>query len=266
MVGRPAAPMSLARAAGISSCAPASALQYFENRRLDPTDDVWPVTSTILPGPQAAQNYNMGDGGSQDNAGLLALLQRRAKKVLWIANCYRSLSTTYDYDNATPETFDPDAAGVVEQLYDKFGYGYNKKNLFYANNKVFSKDLLLPLVKQLVELKNKGKPAVVRASFDVHANSYWGIEGGSTVEILLVYLEKVTSFEQRLPACTQAELAKGENGLFPKFPIYKTGVHLPACQVNLLAAQGEYSVMENADLFRDFLRGGTVTIPALGRA
>merc|ERR1712048_1226779 len=239
---------------------------YFEKVPLDLKAEVWPITSSTFPRHQKARTYSVGDGGTQDNAGLLALLQRKAEKVLWVANSYRGLKEDYDYESATPETFDPDAAGVVEQLYDKFGYGYNTKDFYYANNQVFSKALLLPLVKQLVDLKNEGKPAVIRASFEVHPNSYWGIEGGSTVEILLVYLEKVNGFEQSLPACTQAELARGESGLFPKFPIYKTSVSLPACQVNLLAAQGEYSVMENADLFRDFLRGRPVTIPALGGA
>jgi len=249
-------PLSLCKAAGISSAAPASTLQKFQNAaKLDPKSEVWPVTSTTFPGPQAAQTHNLGDGGSQDNSGLLALLQRGGKKVVWIANCYRGLSTTYDYDNATVETFDPDAAGVVEQLYDKFGYGYNTSSYYYANNQVFSKNQLLPLVRRLVDLKQRGKPAIVRAHFELQANSYWGIEGGPTVEILLVYLEKVADFEKSLPPDTKAELAKGEEGLFPNFPLYKTGVGLPACDVNLLAAQGEYCVKENMNMFRSFLQG-----------
>mmetsp|Transcript_107116 Transcript_107116/g.301460 ORF Transcript_107116/g.301460 Transcript_107116/m.301460 type:complete len:540 (-) Transcript_107116:104-1723(-) len=247
-------PMTLARAAAISSIAPASTLQYTKGERFVPIGEVWPVTSTILPGPQGARTYNFSDGGDQDNSGLLALLQRGASKVIWIANSYRSLSTTYDFSNATPETFDPVAASVVEQLYDKFGYGYNTDSLYYGNNQVFSQDLLLPLVKKIVALKNAGKPAVVTARYELQANSYWGIQGGSKIEILLVYLEKVADFENMLPPDTQADLARGDEGSFPNYPILKTSITTSACNVNLLAAQGEYSVMQNAEMFREFVK------------
>lgn len=252
-VGRPAAPMSLARAAGISSAAMASGVQYFDDIPLDLKAEVWPITSSTFPKHQKARTYNVGDGGTQDNAGLLALLQRQADKIVWIANSYRGLNQNYDYENATPETFDPEAAGVVDQLYDKFGYGYETGIVFYSNNTVFPKGELLPSVKQLVALKKAGKPAIVPVSLRVLPNSFWGIKGWQTVEILLVYLDTVTEFEQSLPADTQAELAREGSGLFPKFSTYQTGVSLSACQVNLLAAQSEYSVMQNETLFRKFL-------------
>merc|ERR1712187_752829 len=63
---------------------------------------------------------------------------------------------------------------------------------------------------------------------------------------MLVYLEKSSNFEQSLPDDTRSELMKGAHGKFAKFPMYDTAIgDLRACQINLLAAQAEYSLREN---------------------
>lgn len=86
------------------------------------------------------------------------------------------------------------------------------------------------------------------------------IVGGDYVELVLVYLDKVTDFEGALPKDTQDELAKGEAGSFPNFPhLATTGlkkgdpISYDNRHVNLLAAQLEYAVKQGADLIRDVL-------------
>jgi len=247
-VGAPCLSMSLCQAAGISSDSPASELQLLPGLGdlLTPKVTYWPVTSEQVPTAQAAARFDAGDGGVLENAGLLALLQRGAKKAIWVANSYRGLNSDYDLAAATAENFDPDKAGVIEQLYDKFGYGYQNKEYYYSNNQVFEKEALLPLVQQIVALKKDGQPAVIRASFEVLPNTWWGIKGGNTVEIFLIYLERVADFEDLLPLDTQKELAKGDDGRFPGYPTYKTSLaDLRPCQVNLLAAQAEFCVRSN---------------------
>lgn len=175
------------------------------------------------------------------------------KKVIWVASAYRGLNPDYDFTAATVEGFDPDKAGVVEELYDKFGYGYATESLYYSHNQVFKKESLLPVVKTIAACKSKGKPAVLRVTLDVMQNTWWGIEGGRSLEVLIIYLEKVADFEDSLPSDTQHELAKGWRGSLPDYPIYETGLgKLTACQVNLLAAQGEYCVRESNGDFMDF--------------
>merc|ERR1712048_437116 len=132
--------------------------------------------SAEFPSSQPAAWFNAGDGGSLENSGLLALLQRGARKVIMIESSYRGLNPDYNLAAASVETFDPDEAGVTEALYDKFGYGYATANLFYSHNQVFAKDELLPIVRQIAALKKSGKPAVVSASLEVVSNSWWGIE------------------------------------------------------------------------------------------
>ena len=166
---------------GISSYAPASAFStrvitswWLNIRKL-----YWPISTR-----QAAEDFQLGDGGAIDNSGLLPLLQRQAKKVIWIATSYRALSSSYDFQNAswlyesasriheaavfgiltslnessmlgltclvvsspskdvwtdfeaTQDSFDPDAAGLIDQLSSAFGYGIDKKDegFFYSNN------------------------------------------------------------------------------------------------------------------------------------
>ena len=81
-VPKPADTFSLPEAVGISSYAPAGG---FGNRRLTAwwwniRKKYWPITSDVASTPQEERYYSFGDGGNVDNAGLLPLLQRRAKK------------------------------------------------------------------------------------------------------------------------------------------------------------------------------------------
>merc|ERR1712107_635843 len=93
-----------------------------------------------------------------------------------------------------------------------------------------------------------------------------GVQGGSEVEILLIYLETAQNFKDSLPNDTQAQIARGDEGPFPNYPIYSTGVTLSASQVNLLAAQGEYSVMQNVDMVKHFLGPNRFTGKHMGEA
>lgn len=248
-------PMSLCQAAGISSDEAGSLLQLsaIAGRYVTPSIHYWPVTSEEFPAAQPAAWFNASDGGNLENSGLLALLQRGAKKVIMVASSYRGLNPDYDISAATVESFDPVQACVTEDLFDKFGYGYDTKNNYYSHNQVFLKEKLLHVVKEIASLKKQGRPAVVRAQLEVVENRWWGIMGGRSVDLLIIYLEKVADFEEALPADTQHELSKGKDGSLSGYPILSTGLSdMKACQVNLLAAQGEYCVRESRDEIKQF--------------
>ncbi|CAK0898703.1 unnamed protein product [Prorocentrum cordatum] len=258
-------PMSLAAAVGISSFAVGGVLEGSAvlGKSLNPQALDWPVLDpSVQPGPQSALRYEYGDGGIVDNSGLLALLQRGARKVVWIASSHVELSTSYDFAGATPATFDPDAADVTQQLSTLFGYPYNTLGSHQAHNQVFSKDRLLDVVRRLANLRDEGKPAVCSFNCEVLPHAWWGISGGFEVDVLLIYLTSTSNFEAALPGDTNAELAKKTYGAFANFPIYRTvgnngmaanELGLTGCQTNFTAAQGEYSVSQNADVFRQFL-------------
>jgi len=182
--------------------------------------------------------------------------------VIYIATSYRALSTTYDFETVTQEDFDPDAALVVDQLFSLFGYGMDDQTqgFFNSHNQVFQKAALLPIVQKIAGLKKQGKPAVIRETLEVLPNKYWGIKGGYNMTLVLIYLETVQDFQDQLPAETRQEIARGSEGAFANFPIYHTNnnnglntLDLTAAQVNLLAAQAEYSVMQNEGLIKQFM-------------
>lgn len=166
-VGEPEAPWALPYAVGTSSWAPGG----MENASHIAGDignirsKYWPVTSPILPKPQAATTYELGDGGLIDNSGMMALLQRKAPKIVWVASCFTSFSTSYDWANATPENFNPASAGVVDQLYVLFGYNTTSEGYYYANDQVFDQSLCFETCKELHDLQLAGKPVIAIISY-----------------------------------------------------------------------------------------------------
>jgi len=256
-VGAPKKSFSLSEAVGISSFFPGAALgmsrigqAYAGIQRT-----YWPVASETFPGPVSDIQYSLGDGGALDNSGLLALLQRKAERVIWIASSFQPLNDAYDFQTASQETFDPRGAGVIDQVFSAFGFGVNGDNFWYENNQVFKKKELLGVARKMAALKAAGKPIVVKETLEVLPNDYWGIIGGYSVSVVLIYLEEVRDFQSQLPQETQDELARGAQGPFRNFPIYETEgqLDLSPAQVNLLAAQGEYTVRQNAELFEELL-------------
>eukprot|EP00435_Cladocopium_sp_Y103_P014189 s4941_g3.t1 len=122
-----------------------------------------------------------------------------------------------------------------------------------ANDQVFDQSLCLETCKELRDLQLAGKPAVLKKKFTVLQNNWWGILGGWEVEWVVLYLAKSTNFESQLPEETQSKINEGDSGPFANFPIYKTemqngvgdAIGLTTEQVNLLAAQGEWSVYQH---------------------
>jgi len=218
------------------------------------------VTSAQQPGPRQTITYQLGDGASIENTGLLALLQRRVPKIAMVINTDVPLSTDVDFCNVASD-YDPSGT-VSSALADKFGFPTvsSMSGLFWARNQVFSKSDFLPLLCELGTLRKAGRPLVSRHQLPVQPNAWWGISGGWTVDLLLVLLDRSPAFEAELPAETQAEVEKGTVGRFAHFPHFKTVLQtadltaLHVDQANLLAALMEYAVMENAQHFQDIFR------------
>lgn len=182
---------------------------------------------------------------------------------MWFVNEYVPLVDQSETDfcavaSGTVLTHDEVVHKIGTDIHNKFVPGED----LYAFNVVFPAEELAPYLCELQKLKAAGKPAVLQKTFQVQSNSWWGIVGGYEVDTLLVYNTECREFEDLLPEDTRAELAKGSDGDFANFPHYKTlgqnsflnPVGLTSQQVNLLAAQGEYAVLQNQELFETMLR------------
>jgi len=198
----------------------------------------------------------MGDGGNIDNSGVLAMLQRGASRIVWVVNTGSSLPT--DVDFCTLTSADTSVTKDLEyQFQSLFGYWeFDDLGEFLSQNQVFAKEDLLPVVCELQRLRDSGKPAVASKTLAVLANDWWGIRGQYEATVLIVYIDRCTDFEQELPGDTQRDLLRGYWGHFHRFPHYLPAFQnggeataLSPAQVNLLAAQAEYSVRQNRHLF-----------------
>jgi len=263
---KPVEPFSLERALGASSDALAGSLANFlvipYVEQTVPEAKVWP----ILPdeSQEKAVIYKLGDGGNLENAGLLAMLQRKAKRIVWLVNTDTRITAEFDFCADDISIF-PIHGSITNQIYDKFGYGSDDVATgLLSGNQVFPKEDLRHVACKLQTLRNKGKPTVVKHTHRVQDNSWWGIVGGWDVEVLYVYNEHCQDFIDLLPDDTKESLERGSAGDFQHFPFYKTvnqvARQLTAYtqpQVNLLAAQAEYMVRKNADLFASVLGSST---------
>lgn len=218
---------------------------------LIPTVKYWPVSEQA----QSAEVYQVGDGGAIDCAGLLALLQRGAKRVVWLINTDVGLTTFVDFCS-TPE-LDSYEGMVTNQMTDKFGYGSDSSKGHYSRNQVFSKGDFLPVLCDLQSRKREGRATVVQSTHRVLANSWWGIEGGFDVSIAYVYNEKSARFLEELPEDVQDAI--GHDPEFSKFPFFSTMYQTSDCtaytnsEINLLAASSEYAMLQNVEIIREVL-------------
>jgi len=256
----PAQPFTLVKALAITSCAyGAIAAQHFGLQNFDPTAMYWPVTQHHT---HHAHNYKLGDGGNNEDAGLLPLLQRGVRSVIWLINTDTGI--THDQDLCDRQLYLPDSFSpkglITDQITDKFGYGVNGMASFLAHNHVFPSEDLGDVMCSLQTLRNAGKPAVINRTHHVLNNTWWGIAGGYDVEIVYLYNEHVSEFVQMLPKDTQDSLSRGFGGGFHGYP-FMMGVlqnlMQPTAytneQVNLLSAQSEYGIMQNQAMIREVL-------------
>jgi len=228
----------------------------------NPQVDMWPVSSMQHPRPQEAMRFMVGDGGNLENTGLLAMLQRRATRVVSLIHGSDPLDASVDYCNAAG--YMPTGKEISQQFSNLFGYDKTRADdqcNFHVYNQVFKSEEYLPLMCELRKLHDAGRPLTVNATLEVQRNDWWGIEGGWTVDIVFALLGKSASFEALLPAETQQALSQGLIGGLDGFPGLKTCFNNPpdltaytSRQINLLAAQAEWSVRQNADLWRAVLQ------------
>ena len=105
-----------------------------------------------------------------------------------------------------------------------------------------------------------GNGGVVAMELKVVENSYWGIEGGRTVNVTWYLNSRVYNWEEMLPPFLKKDVVPAgpkdptnlpsEKSKFPTFPHYPTmKLQLNDAQSNLLANMMGWVVLKNQDLF-----------------
>jgi hypothetical protein len=273
-VAPPAHPFTLAAASGASSSAYAAIFEKI--KALDgllPEENYWPPMAT---GQVPAQSFEFGDGGNLENYGLIPLLLRGVKKVVVFINTETPLKATYD---PTGKTYGSDIDSDLPPL---FGIPVHSHDIFARRpapdtKQVFEEADYEPVVRGLQALKQAGRPMVFHKTHTLRKNGVWGLPGGGVVDVLYVYLDQVTTWQDQLtdPELIE-ELRRGDLGMFAHFPNYHTidenrfprpGEEIPPWnlteltpqQVNLLADLTCWVITENRDQFTSFIKSQSTT-------
>lgn len=253
-----ATPFTLANASGTSSAAYAATLEHIKNLEgIDPDEQYWPPVPAGSTQP-AAQQFLFGDGGNLENYGIIPLLVRGVKNIVVFINTETKLSTTYDSTSA------PTSADIDMSLAALFGFPTNwaPQTPGTPDNQVFPQSDWQTLVSSMQALKNGGQAIVQSSSHQLQRNDWWGLAGGSTVNVLWVYLDTVKDWQGAIKSDeVRIELDLGNHGIgsFPHFPNYRTIdenlpvwslVKLTRSQVNLLSDLTCWVVRNSAAAFK----------------
>jgi len=221
-----------------------------------PTYEYWPIGK----GKEEARLFQIGDGGFIEDTGLLAMLQRGVQKaaVFLFGGPGQQLSMTVDFCGLSSQVkaghYDPknfEASGkITDSIHVMFGYGYDDGMWHKLHNTVFKQAEMFDLACGLQKLKKAGRPLIYRSRLEVQRNEYWGIRGGWTVEVVWYYNDIVREFEDLLPSDTKHELGRSLKGFPNDLP---AGLWMTPRVIQLMAAQAEYSVLRNANLYRELL-------------
>jgi len=258
-------PFSLMDAVGISSAMFAStASRVGFSQIITPKQQYAGIASGDL-AQQPTRQFQFGDGGDLDNLGVLPMVQSGATKLVSLINTVTPLASTSELDlcdvPAGTDLSQAKSNSASSNLGALFGFSTGvPEDEYYANNHVFASEEYAPLLCKLQTLRDAGRPAIVATNHTTIENTWWNIPAGRSVEVLWVYLERISEFADQLPQETQAEIAKGDQGIFRNYPFYATMLNNPpelpsltTSQVNLLASHFEFAVNSTAELFKDFL-------------
>eukprot|EP00457_Paulinella_chromatophora_P003435 gb/GEZN01003443.1/.p1 GENE.gb/GEZN01003443.1/~~gb/GEZN01003443.1/.p1 ORF type:complete len:650 (-),score=77.16 gb/GEZN01003443.1/:173-2122(-) len=258
----PATSFSLVDAISISSNAAAFYAQLSSASQINNTFyPYWPIDPETA--SSDARSWCIGDGGIIEDEALIPMLQRGARQFMALGNRDTGLITRSQVDLCADSTWKNETQARASALQQKWIADYHLSffgvSEFFDQNQVFPYSELRPLLCQMQDLKEAGKPILLRSTQVVLPNQFWGIQGGWNVDMVWYYLDKSTKFEGRLPAETQAQIALGPAGAFANFPIYSTifqnpgePTNLTQEQFNLLAAQSEWAFQEQRDMIMDW--------------
>jgi hypothetical protein len=217
-----------------------------------PEQEYWPIKTNGDFG--TTEKYRFTDGGNLENYGLITLLQREVKKIVVFINTNTPLIVNSSSDKNCPV----DLSSMDSDLYPLFGFLPAGNQI---NNQVFDSNYLSTVYNGLREAKIKGGTVMAKTRLTVKENTWWGIKGGNSVEILWVYNEYVNDWVCQLSDSVKTEVTKGSTGIFPDFPLYKLifedgltkGISLTKPQINLLYQLSAWNVYHNKKVF-DFLK------------
>jgi hypothetical protein len=199
----------------------------------------WPLVAI---GEVSAKEYEIGDGGILENLGVTPLLARKVENIIAFIN--------------TKDELTGSGIGLINtSIPPLFG-----QTLGFQTNHVFPAAQYEKLVDGLLAAKKAGGTVMFRDRYEVIENVHFGIEGGWGVNVLWVYNERVSAWEQKLPAEIRRLIGAGSLANFPHYCTFFQNppavTDLSAKQTQMLAHLSCWNVVNNAEVFYSMLALG----------
>ena len=180
------------------------------SKDIDPEYSYWPMTSI---GREAAQTYQIVDGGDYENTGIVALLMRGYQLIIAFVNGVYPLGST------SKGCVD----GVAGQISRLFGFIPEERFGNDQNTQIFdSAEFRSKLVPGLTKAKAAGGIVYTIDHYTVIENNAFGIDPGlypSGALICWVYNDMIASWANALPSPVKARLvSKDPTDNFANFP------------------------------------------------
>ncbi len=260
------------QAPGTSVAAETAGLQSVLSALQDiiPQYDYWPVANASpITSPSPTR---FADGGSLENTGINGMLAYSdIDNIISFLNTETALvQGQYGALDSSGNTIPNTSYIVGSDLPPLFGYRpYDETNGGYilysnsatndypafANNQVFNSTDFPALLQGLWAAGGSGSnatSAIFQQSLAVQANKWFGIQGGNSITVLWVYLNRVQSWYDSLSQNVQTLIGSFTDPTsYSGFPNYSTlDTDLSATQINLLANLTAWNVASaNASMF-----------------
>ena len=199
----------------------------------------WPLVDV---GDVSSKEYEVGDGGILENLGVMPLLARKVENIIAFVN--------------TKDELTGSGIGLINtSIPPLFG-----QTPGFETNHVFPAAQYEKLVEGLLAAKNTGGTVMFRDRYPVLENTHFGVKGDWEVNVLWVYNERVSDWEEKLPVAIRGMIGAGSLANFPHYATFFQNppaiVDLSAKQTQLLAHLSCWNIITNAEVFYSMLASG----------
>ncbi|MCP4218805.1 MAG: hypothetical protein GY765_29505 [bacterium] len=176
---------------GSSGSAPAAILESVkpELKNLFACFNYWPVMQP----QQESKLLSFPDGGTIENTGIVAMLQRKVPRVIAFDS---ATGGGLAYLEGSKTKLDPDS--VSSDIRQLFGMGNSSWFPSGKQFQVFESSKFNDLLNGFEQKLKAGETVMFRDTYTVMKNDFFGLEGGSTVDILWVYNNKAEQWQSKV--------------------------------------------------------------------
>lgn len=260
----------LCQPVGTSGAAPEEMMELDARLLLTyfPNFEYW---NPLESGTPQTQSYNFGDGGIIEDTGVVPLLARGVQQIA----VFLTEPVLFPGQSGEPG---PEDAGFEERA-----FGYNQiaclfgaqlidvkasqlQNQVVYTNDVFPRQVFdnssndfKNLISALQTARGNGGPVTSQITLNVIANTFFGVTGGYSAEIMWVAVDNCHNWTNALVPSVQQAMQVPEYQDFPMVKVFDQNrghvIELTTGQANQLGNIAYWMVMQNSQSFVNLLQG-----------